>query len=305
MGFAYLEEVPVTDATLAASTVAEDDYPAWGDSPSVDLDIGVRVMTPSTHQVWESAIDNNSTDPLNPAAGHEDDWILVGSTDRWKMFDQSPQSATTAADTMTITYAPGEYINAMAALEVDAANITVQGFIELTQEIYSETFSMISDEGILDYEPYFFWPVERKTELYINDLPPFLEASWIVTFDSTAGEDVSCGVLQFGREIVLGNTAWGPRVGIEDYSIKQVDDFGQATILERAYNRTGEFTLKLTPPQVDVAHRRLTTLRAKPVVWAPDQTYGSTLIYGFVSDFAVEIAGPTMSYANLSIKGLA
>jgi len=305
MGFAYIEPVEVTDAVLTVSSTPEDDYPAWGDSPSGDLDIGVRVITPSTHQVWESAIDNNATDPLNPAAGHEDDWLLVGSTNRWKMFDQSPQSQTVEADTLSVVLTPGEYVNALALLEVDAASVTVQQHIEVTGEIYSETFDMISDEGILDYEPYFFWPVERKTELYINDLKPYAEATLTVTFDSASGEDVKCGVCVLGREITLGNTSWGPRVGIEDYSIKQVDDFGQASVLERAYNRTGDFTLILTPAQVDSAHRRLSALRATPVVWVGDPDYGSTLIFGFVNDFAVEIAGPTVSYANLSIKGLA
>lgn len=302
MGFAYIEEVEVTDATLISSTVTENDYPAWGDSPAADYDIGVRVITLSTHQVWESAVDNNATNPLTDTG---DNWTLVGSTNRWKMFDQSPQSLTTDADTIAVEIRPDAYISAMAFLEVDAATITILGVIEVTGEIYSETFDMISDEGILDYEAYFFWPVERKTELYVNELPPFDEATWTIIFDSAGGENVSCGVLKMGREITLGNTAWGPRVGIEDYSLKQVDDYGNATVLERAYNRTGDFTLILTAAQVDAAYRRLSRIRATPVVWVGDPDYGSTLIYGFANDFAVEIAGPTVSYCNLSIKGLA
>ncbi|MBX3482548.1 hypothetical protein [Phenylobacterium sp.] len=304
MAFAFIEEVDAV-ATLTASTATDEPLPAWGDSPSGDYDIGRQVITPSTHQVWESAVDNNATDPLAPGPGHEEDWLLVGYTNRYRMYDQSPQSQTTMADSLAVTHQPGAYIKALALLEVDAATVTVQQHTEVTNELYSRTFDMISDVGIYDYDEYFFAPVGRRTDLYVNDLKPYAEASLTVIFESAAGEDVSCGVLKFGREIVIGNTQYGGRVGIEDYSVKQVDEFGQATILERAFNRTGDYTLILTPAQVDPAYTNLGAIRATPVVFVADPDYGACLLYGFLKDFAVEFAGPTHAYANISIKGLA
>lgn len=302
MAFEYVQPIEITDAVLVDSTVAEDDFAEWDSGTTYAA--GDQVIIAAEHKVYESAAGGNlNNDPLS-AADSPIWWLEVSATNRWKMFDGSPQSQTTATDTLTVQLAPGQYVNAVAGINLSAASARVRGLVETTGEVYDETIDLVSDEGVLDYYEYFFSPVEFLTEFYRNDLPPYAEAVWHVTLFSTAGEEVAFGELILGQAITLGNTQWGPRLGIDDYSLKATDDFGVATVVERGYARTGEFTLILTPAQVSPTYNRLAALRATPVLYVGDPDYGVTLIYGFYQDFTVEIAGPTHSYCTLSIKGL-
>jgi len=94
------------------------------------------------------------------------------------------------------------------------------------------------------------------------------------------------------------------KVGIQDYSIKQRDTFGNYTILQRAFNKKADFTVYIENSAVDSVVNLLSDYRATPTVYVGSSSFGSTIIYGFYKDFSVDIAYPTKSVCTISLEGL-
>src|SRR3546814_17457616 len=66
-----VQPVPVTDAILVASSVAETDFPAWAVGSTYGL--GDRVISTATHRIYESAVSGNAgQDPAGAGAAR---WI--------------------------------------------------------------------------------------------------------------------------------------------------------------------------------------------------------------------------------------
>ena len=119
-----------------------------------------------------------------------------------------------------------------------------------------------------------------------------------------SGETVLCGVCVLGLSKEIGGTQYGATVGIQDYSVKTQDDFGNYTILERAYADRGTFSVEVETSYVDALKKLLTAYRATPAVYIGSDDFGSTVMYGFFKDFNIDIAGPAVSIATIEIEGL-
>jgi hypothetical protein len=137
----------------------------------------------------------------------------------------------------------------------------------------------------------------------VTDLPRVVSAYVRVQLTSNSG-DALLGELVVGQARVIGTTQYGAAVGIQDYSIKQANDFGEYTIVERAYHRLGDFTLWMEPSAVDALQSLLASYRALPVVYIGADDFGSTILYGFFKSFNIEIAYPSYSLCTLSVEGL-
>jgi hypothetical protein len=169
--------------------------------------------------------------------------------------------------------------------------------------VYDETFSLISTAGITDWYDYFFEPVERVTDFSVTNLPPYADPTINVTIAET-GASVKCGELVIGLSKDLGVTGMGASVGIKDYSVKQADDLGSFTIVERAFAKTANFTVLVDAAKVDAVQRTLATYRATPVLYVGDEGYGATAVFGFYRDFSIEISYPDYSICTLQVEGL-
>jgi hypothetical protein len=115
---------------------------------------------------------------------------------------------------------------------------------------------------------------------------------------------VSCGAVIVGLSRAIGGTAFGANLGITDFSIKQADDFGNLTVVERAYQKTGEFTVFVRSAFVDTLQDMLAGLRARPALYIGDDAYGSAAIYGFFKEFVTAIQYADVSVLTIQIEGL-
>lgn len=102
--------IPVTDAILVSSTVAEDDAPAY--SAATTYAAGDKVI--SSHRVYESAqAANTGHSVLDPTW-----WTDIGPTKRWAPFDQAIGTYCTGASPIEIVLAPAQNTNAVALIDV-------------------------------------------------------------------------------------------------------------------------------------------------------------------------------------------
>ena len=81
-----IEQIPLGGAELTACSVPETDYPVW--SSATAYAIGTRViLTTGVHKVFEAVAANTNKSPA-VEANIGTYWVVVGATNRWKIFDK-------------------------------------------------------------------------------------------------------------------------------------------------------------------------------------------------------------------------
>ena len=76
--------------------------------------------------------------------------------------------------------------------------------------------------------------------------------------------------------------AVGREIGFVDYSRKEADDFGNYTIIKRAYSNTIDVDVQLRTAQIPTIQRLRSELRSTPVVWVASEKYTETA-FGFLA----------------------
>lgn len=109
-----------------------------------------------------------------------------------------------------------------------------------------------------------------------------------------------------GRLVELGTTLDGATIGINDFSIKEQDAFGNLNIVERGFADETEFPFSLPTVNARRVKRQLAALRATPAVYfaSEDITRYGTTVFGYFEDFDIPLSAGGTSFATLSIKGL-
>jgi len=293
--------IAVTDAVLAASNVPETEHAAWAGGTTYAA--GARVLRISTdiHRVYESVVSSNvGNDPL---ADDGSKWLLIGADNTWSMFDGVVQSQTTHADSVEVTLDVPGRIDTVALLNVSAtsAQVTVTDAIEGV--VYDETRALVSPSGITDWYAYFFEPIERLTDIVFEGLPPYANPTVDVVLEG-AGETVACGALIAGLSKDLGGTQYGASLGIIDYSVKTKNDFGEYSIVERAFSRKASFAVFVENTLVDQVMRLLSDYRATPILYLGSTRFAASAVYGFYRDFSAVISFPDVSVLSIELEGL-
>ena len=261
---------------------------------------GTHTAAATRHDVWQSLKAGNLG---NPPALSPTWWIRADSTNRWRMFDGSVSSQTSNTGSIETVHATGGVVDAIALLNIRAASARVTQTDAVEGVVYDKTVNGISDSGIQDWYAYFFEPIVYKTELLFGDLLPYAGAIIGITLTHT-GETVLCGAAVLGKILDAGGTKYGMGLGIQDYSVKSKDVFGNYTITERAFNRRVNMLVWVQKGLVDALINILAEFRATPVVYIGGDDYGASMVMGFYKDFNVEVALLTKSLCNIEIEGL-
>lgn len=298
-----IEPFIVTDSSLTSSNVPENDYAAWASGTTYNL--GDRVISTSTHKVYESAINSNVGN--DPTTDDGTNWIEVGATNRWKAFDQRISdpvvNAGTIEYTITIT---GQVINAIGffGLDADTVQIKITPFGGSTP-VYDKTYDLLDTTGVYDWYTYFFEPATLKDEqLLVVDLPAYSSATIEIIITETSG-DAKVGQIALGNLVTLGKTGYGTTIGIEDYSRKERDTFGNPIIIERVFAQKADYEIEMPLQDARRVQKFLADYRATPVVWIGNQdpSFG-LIVYGFYTQFSINLATPALSYTTLEVEGL-
>jgi hypothetical protein len=298
-----IRPVTVTDSVLVSSTVTEDDYAEW--LVGTTYDTGDKVIVISTHRIYESLIGANTGN--NPTTDDGTKWLDIGATNRWKAFDQKISDPVT--DTGSIEYvlsSADTNVTAVSLFGVQASFATVVATdTGGAGEVYNETLSLIDNSDVTDWYSYFFEPITFKTEALFTDIPPYLGLDVEITVDSGSGEPVEMGQIVIGSLQDLGFTTYGTTIGIEDFSRKETDAFGNFIIVERAFSYTVDYDVRIPTQTARRVQNLLASFRASPLVYIgnPDDSYG-TIVYGFYRNFDINLETPSYSLASIEVEGL-
>jgi len=296
-----IKPITVNDTIFDTSNVTEDDFAAWDASTSYS--IGNKVIVISTHTIYESAANTNSgnnptTDTVN--------WFPIGATNRWKAFDKKISDPTTRTGSITYTLQDAATsITALAFFGLVGSTVNVTVTTAAGSEVYNVTKSLVETDGIDDWYTYFFNENVLKTELLFLSIPPYNNSEIDITITTGASDTAEVGQIVLGSLIPFGITTYGTSIGIEDYSSKEVDAFGNFIITERAFSNTADFDIKYLTKDARRIQNTLATLRAKPIVFigSDDASYGLVL-YGFYRRFDLTLETPSYSFGSIEVEGL-
>lgn len=276
---------------------AAQSYGAY--NPATVYAAGAIVYSAATRHEYQSVSDGNVGQALSDPAH----WIDLGFINRWRMLDQSNTSQSADLEAISASIAVSGRADSVALLNIVGAAVRVQVETAADGPIFDESYSLVSDSGVDSWFDYFFEPIVRKGDFIVDTLPLNGDPTITVTLDEPGGLAM-IGTLVVGQKRDFGELLYGARVGIQDYSRKVADDFGNYTIVERAFSKRATFRVALDNDQVDAVVAMLSQYRATPVVYIGSDQYASTWIYGFYRDFGNDIDYPTVSYLSLEIEGL-
>jgi hypothetical protein len=290
----------IVDTTLTACNVPETDYATYNPATPYAVGTMVIVVGANVHKIYESLqAANTGHDPaISPSW-----WLDRGATNRWKMFDTLVSSQTESTGDMTFSLRITDCVNSIALLNVSAASVRVVATDAVEGVIFDRTVNMSSSLGIVDWWSWFFESPEWDADAVITDLPMYANMTLSVTLANIGGV-ARCGACIVGMSKDLGDTQYGASVGIQDYSVKARDTWGNYSILERAYSKRASFTINANNNTIDRLQSILAGYRSVPILYIGAEEFGSTFILGFYKDFSVTIAYCSFSVCTIEIEGL-
>jgi hypothetical protein len=298
-----IKPVTVTNSILTSSNVAENDYSEWA-SGTTYADGDNVIVIGTTHKVYESLVGSNVGN--DPTTDDGTNWLELSATNRWKAFDQ--KIAAQVSNLNTIEYQFNDANSNITAvsffgLNGNSVNVTVTDSTD--GEVYNEDFSLLDNSEIVDLFTYFFAEQGLKTEALFTGIPPYLNSDVEVTITADTGTNAKVGQIVFGFLSNFGLTTYGTSVGIEDYSRKETDAFGNFIITERAFAKLVDYDVRLETGKARTVQNTLANFRATPLVYigSEDEAF-ATIVYGFYRRFDITLEGPAYSFAAIEVEGL-
>lgn len=287
------------DESAVGTTNATEDADEWDIGTTYDaLDV---VQVADAKRLYESQVGSNTGN--DPTTDDGTNWIDIGPTNPWAMFDELSETQTERALNIEVEIdAPGR-IDTLAFFNLDGVTLGVRFDDAVEGTVYDETIDLISYENVDDFYDYFFAPILRKTDIELSGLPPYSNA--VITVDINYPENVAkCGKLVAGIGRDLGTTIQGAEFGIIDGSKIEVDDFENLTIVERSFRKRMSLTVVVMRENVDDVGRLLATRRAIPTVFSGSDDYGQLLVDGIPREWRVSLDNYQESILTIDIEGL-
>lgn len=295
-----IRPVVVTPAMLASTTAMETDA-EWVSGTTYAL--GARVTLASSNRTYESVqAGNTGHDPVTAGAW----WVDVGPSNRWAAVDGKLGSATTDAAGFTVVLRPGTAITDVVLLQMQCAEVRVQ-IVDITTGTvgFDQTASMNST-SISDWFEWLTAPFDYRSEILFSDLPSYSTPEVRITVTGDGAADAQCGEIVLGTAYSLGEAQHGARLGIKDYSKKTADDWGNVSLVERAFSRTLDIQFRLDPVQLSKVYTVLSSVRATPCVWVPssEDRHTPLMVYGWAASFGIDLVNRDINFCTLQLEGL-
>lgn len=291
--------ITIDTTTLTSTNVAETEA-AWSGVTTYALGDAVYRVIDGIHQRFVSKQNGNTnkTPEVEPTW-----WSNPGPTNRWAMFDNTISTQTTNADhiEVVVDVPTTDRIDTvyLAGLEGVSARIKVED--PSAGLVHDVTYSLADVAGIANWYDWLFEPVAYVPELLVVDLPNGAGSTVTVRINAPGGT-AACGALVIGYRKKLGNTEWGVKTEIRDYSKFLEDDFGNRDLIEGAYRKLASCTVLLENRFKDAVERELTGCRAKVRLYILDEDYTTLALLG-TARWAVEMSRPpNLSLCSLQIE---
>lgn len=284
----------VTNANTTTNLV--NDYPGWTSGTYNQGDR--RVVDKVVYEVVASSTTDSPTEGVNkdPAS-----WIVLGYSNRWRMFTLAKDSKSTAGATLTCTFNFGVGVDTIALLGVIGTSINIT--VETVEKgvVYDETITT-TDILVDNYFDWFFLPYESKEDFIFFNLPTYPEAT--ITITVTATSDTAIGRFVAGTSKQLGESIYGSSTGTQSFTLRNRDGFGNLSIVPRRTIDVTEFKVAIETPSIPVVKRYIAKAASEPALFFADPSNEGLINFGLAEDFRIPYEYPTVSKATIEVKSI-
>jgi len=293
-----IKSLSLTDALLTETSVAEDPLPAW--AVGTTYADGQRVSYAPTHKVYESLAGSNvGKDPVAEPLW----WQEVSPTNRWKAFDLSTSTQTQVANNDYYEITPGQAINSVAFINLlNVLSVRVR----LTDAYWGVVYDKTTNLTPATSSSWYSWLFDKRrpmTELTLADLPSYPQA--VLRVDFTAAGPAFVGGIVFGSQRTIGiGVQKGARLGIQDYSRKERNEFGDVELVRRGFAKTLSISTLIENTHLDTTFEDLADFRSTPCLWICGDKYRSLTVFGFFQRFDLGIEYASHTECSIDIEGL-
>jgi hypothetical protein len=294
-----INPIAITAEKITAYNVTQTES-IWASGTTYAL--GAHVVLDSFGAtIYESLVASNVG---NAPATSTTKWLAVGASNYAAMFDAVNGTQTTKTDLISVSIKTTDLINSVGLVNLDAGSVHVTMIDDTYGLVYDKTISL-KILPINDWYGFYFGEFRQKTNAVFDDLPPYRNATIKIDVTSYAtGGVAKVGTIQMGKLEKIGDSEWGVKLGFSDYSRKDVDAFGNYIITQRAYANTLEADVEIDTASISTIQSLRAKLRGIPVIWIGSSIYSETIVFGFFSNFDINLSNPIISKATLTIQGL-
>ncbi len=286
-----------TPMTVVNSSVDDSFYETWVEETSYT--VSQKVYLPENFGEYEAKTDNSGKKPNeNPL-----DWKFLGTTNKFKMFDQFLNTQTKGVDLQTEVLCYGATFLFLG--NITAKSVTIEVFNNSTLEVIeSETFKLSrKPTGWIDFF-YGGWFEDCKTSIVYRRKTLTRNISFIVKFDNGINE-AGCGIFFPAKEKKTGITQSQLKISGIDYSTINKDPDSGATYLKQG-NFANTIDLKVYVPydQTDTANKFIIDSRGKPIVVVNSKSIESVNLFCYMQTYEIDLEGSKGSWIPIKVVGL-
>lgn len=295
-----LRPITITSSILDSTTVTNTET-QWSGATTYNAN-DIVYIDADTPELYISVVGSN----LNHDPETDDGtwWTVYDlSANPWKMFSQKVGDQSVGSGSITVDITPGEIVNGLAFFNVDADSVSIVVDDPTDGEVYNQTVTLSDSTEINSWYEWFFEEIIPIRDGVKLDLPPYPSATITVTFTVSTG-NAKVGALVLGSQKELGKTLWGSSFGVNDYSTKAEDSFGNFSVVQGSYAKRAEFDVSLETKQVKRIQTILTNYRATPAVWVGSEDYEPLIVYGYYSDTDVIMSSLVYSDISIDVRGI-
>jgi len=242
--------------------------------------------------VYESLVAGNTA-----TLSDKTKWLLLGATNRWKVFDKAVNSQTSAPGLIAFSVKAGGLANTLMLLNVEGASVTVSQ----SESGYIRTKRLVRHDVLSWYDFYYEEPI-RAGDAVFDDIPPYPGALLTVAIDNGSA-DSRIGACLLGRYRTIGKTTSSMSGGVLSYSTSTTDTFGNVTMVKRSNAKRLNFDVLIPAGFEDEAYRLLSTYTDTEIGIIAGDRYSMGIGYGFLGQWSVPVSrnGKT---ASIEFRGL-
>ena len=255
-------------------------------------------------------------------------WLDLGATNRWAMFDEYVMSSSASTTPATSTVASGFTVSINTSKMTDVAlfNLGVKNIyveyssgggayapltqanfpnqVRLTEDYYPKKFYRYTK----NYTDYLFgdWVWKRDVIIPIPQSSVSYVRIWFQ--NTTIGEYASCGQCVSGISYEIGKTQYGASSGILSFSRKERNDYFGITYLKKGnFAKKMDLDVMITNDKYNKVYSLLADADGVPAIFQGNNTgsnYEPFMIYGFTKSFNMSLQYQSHSECDLEIEGL-
>lgn len=300
-GMKIIKPIVLTDAMMVSNYPEPAAGRAWVSGQAYA--VGDLVERPTTHRRYKRLFAGGGTAfPENDTAN----WVDYGPSNKRAMFDRKIGTVTTGPSPLILTMPVGaisglslfglvgEHLS-VTYKDAPGGTVAYQKDVELDESTIEDIYGWLCSD------------IEQLSDLAITDIPRhFFTGELTVTITSSGGS-VSCGVLQAGEVIEIGDTKFGSTVGIMFFGKKKRDEWGNLDVDEEGeVSKRMSLKVIIKKSEWEKIYRRLMKLVAIPCAYIGVAEIGfePMVQYGYYQDFTIEVAYATEYLISIEIEGL-